>query len=87
MDYRAFRREFDFSSSFPGAIADLKKSRKFRKMSLQEKYEEYDKLYNSYKIYYFYSQVPWKEKEAIKEAADQKIIERGMEIVEHSLQQ
>jgi len=87
MDYCAFRREFDFNSSFPGAIADLKKSRKFRKMSLQEKYEEYDNLYNSYKRSYFWMQVPWKEKEEIKEAADEKIIERGMEIMEQSLQQ
>jgi hypothetical protein len=87
MDNYTFRREFDFRSFFPDAIVDLKKSRQFRKMSLQEKYEKYDSLYNMYKRYFLIGRVSEKEKEEIEDAATQRLMERGLQELERTLQQ
>ncbi len=79
MDYYTFRREFDFASLFPESIVQLKKSREFRKMSLAEKNEFYDSLYDAHKRYFLSKCVPEDEKVQI-------IMDRGLEILEKSLQ-
>ena len=80
MDYYTFRREFDFASLFIKSIVQLKASRQFRKMSLAEKNEFYDSLYGSHRRYFLSKYVPDKEKSRI-------ITDRGLEIMEQSLQQ
>jgi hypothetical protein len=80
MDYYTFRREFDFASLFPESIAELKASRHYRKMSLDERNHLYDALYGPHRRYFLSGFVSDDEKSQI-------IIDRGLEIMEQSLQQ
>lgn len=86
MDNYTFRREFDFRINFIETIASLKRSRQFRKMNLQEKYEEYDYLYNFYKRHFLVGCVSEEEKEEIEDAATQRLMERGLQELERTLQ-
>lgn len=80
MDYYLFRREFDFNSLFIKSIVELKASRHFRKMSQAEKNKFYDGLYGVHRRYFLSKYVPDDEKSQI-------ITDRGLEILEQSLQQ
>ena len=81
-----FRREFDFRTNFIETIVSLKRSRHFRKLDLQEKYEEYDSLYNMYNRFFLIGRVSKEEKAEIEDAATQQIMERGRQELEKSLQ-
>ena len=79
MDYYTFRREFDFASLFPESIAELKASRHYRKMSLDERNQFYDAFYGTHRRYFLSRFVSDDEK-------SQMILDRGLEIMEKSLQ-
>lgn len=86
MDYYTFRRELDFSTNFPEIILDLKKSRQFRKMNLEEKYGLYDNMYSITKKYFLSHYVSEEEKNMIEKAATQQIMKRGLQELEKTLQ-
>lgn len=86
MDDYTFRREFDFWSYFPDVLVDFKKSRRFRNMSLAEKYKLYDNLYYIHKKHFLSGYISNEEKSRIEEVAAQKIMERGLQELEKTLQ-
>ncbi|WP_407312125.1 hypothetical protein [Desulfosporosinus sp. SB140] len=79
MDEYTFRREFYFGSLFPESIVQFKKSREFRKMSLTEKNEFYDSMYEIYKRHFLSKFVSDDEKAQL-------IMDRGLEELEKTLQ-
>jgi len=46
MDEEAFRREFYFATNFPEMIAEIKKSKQFKRMDLARQYAFYDNILN-----------------------------------------
>lgn len=87
MDNYTFRREFDFSTNFPELIAELKNSRQFRKVDLARKYELYDSFYKTVKEFYLSDYVSAEEKQKIEDVATQRLMERGLQELEKTLQQ
>ncbi|WP_088185742.1 hypothetical protein [Desulfosporosinus sp. FKA] len=87
MDEETFRRELYFATNFPETIAEIKRSKQFKKMDLARQYAFYDNLYKTHKELFLSGYVSEDEKQQIQNTATEQIMNRGLEELEKSLQQ
>ena len=72
MDEEAFRRELYFGTNFPETIAEIKRSKQFKKMDLARRYALYDSIYKTHKESFLSGYVSDDEKRLIQNTATER---------------